>query len=257
MGALTDAASGGGRGLGGLPRQQVAARVAKSREALLAVMGHLGHQHVPDYEREPLATLEKQVRLVARCFVDTWSKTEKPHLIDVVAMAVLECGKLDASLVHRIFGGFSLECDLTAPVDAQLRKEGLQVAREVVVRGSRADLVGYGRGVFERCLIAVELKNAPEECERLAGQVADYRRAADSVRVIMSPECLARTSLARGELAAPVAFAEFVAKMGAELWTLDSTTGEIARIKGASPGAYVSADYESLWRRLTSVELAA
>lgn len=257
MGELTDFASGEGRGLGGLSRRQFAERAVKSKEVLLAVMHHLGHQHVNDYVREPLAVLEKQVLLVAHCFVATWPRREKPHPIDVVAMAVLKCGQLEASLVRRIFGGFSLESDLTAPMEAQLRKEGLQVAREVVVRDSRADLVGYGRALFERNVIAVELKNAPEECERLAGQVSDYRRAADSVRVIMSPECLALTSLARSELAEPFAYAQCISKMGAELWTLDSTTGEFERIKGASSGAYVSADYESLWTRLAGVSVAA
>ncbi|EAU61569.1 hypothetical protein STIAU_1326 [Stigmatella aurantiaca DW4/3-1] len=257
MGALTDAASGEGRGLGGLPRHQFAARVAKSKEALLAVMLHLGHQHVAEYERQPLAVLEKQVLVMARCFTETWPKKEKPHPIDVVAMAVLECGGLDASLVHRIFGGFSLESELTAPMEAQLRKDGLQVAREVAVGDSRADLVGYRMGLFERSLIAIELKNAPEECERLGGQVADYRRATDAVRVVMSPECLARASLARGELVEPFAYAQCISKMGAELWTLDSATGDFERITGALSGTYVAADYDELWTRLAVVRVAA
>ncbi|ADO70215.1 hypothetical protein [Stigmatella aurantiaca] len=257
MGELTEFASGAGRGLGGLSRRQFAERAVKSKEVLLAAMGHLGHQHVNDYVREPNAVLEEQVLLVAHCFVATWPTREKPHPVDVVAMAVLKCGKLEASLVRRIFGGFSLESDLSAPTEAQLQKEGLRIAREVVVRDSRADLVGYGKAFFERNVIAVELKNAPEACERLADQLADYRRAADSVRVVMSPECLARASLARGELAEPFAYAECISKMGAELWTLDSTTGEFQRIKGASSGAYVSADYELLWTRLAGVAVAA
>lgn len=257
MGDLTAIASTERRGLGGLSHRQFAKRIVKFKEVLLAVMGHLGHRHVTDYERQTLAVLEKQVLLMARCYVDTWPKREKPHPIDVVAMAVLECGKLDTSLVHHIFGGFLLESDLTAPMEAQLRKEGLQVAREVVVRDRRADLVGYDRGFFGRRVVAVELKNAPEQCERLEGQVADYRRAADSVRVVMSPECLALTSLARGDLAEPLAYAQCISKMGAELWTLDSTTGEFERIKGVASGEYVSADYEALWTRLTEVAAAA
>ncbi|MBN8227995.1 hypothetical protein JYK02_10795 [Corallococcus macrosporus] len=257
MGDLTNAASGEGRGIGGLSRSQFAARVAKHKEALLAAMGYLGHQHVTEYERQTLAELEKQTLLIARCFVDTWPKKEKPHPIDVVAMAVLKCGKIDASLIRHIFGGFSLECDLTAPVAAQLRKEGLQVAREVVVHDSRADLIGFGRLFIERSIIAVELKNAPEECTRLAGQVADYRRATDSVRVIMSPECLARISLVRGELTEPSAYAQYITKTGAELWTLDSTTGDFERITGTAPSAYVSKDYESLWTQLNRTTAAA
>ncbi|NVJ07793.1 hypothetical protein HUW63_21425 [Myxococcus sp. AM001] len=253
MGELTEFASGAGRGLGGLSRRQFAERAVKSKEVLLAAMGHSGHQHVNDHVREPITVLEEQVLLVAHCFVATWPTREKSHPVDVVAMAIMKCGQLEPSLIRRSFGGFPLESDLTAPTEAQLQKEGLRVAREVVVRDSRADLVGYGKAFFERNVIAVELKNASEACERLA----DYRRAADSVRVVMSPECLARTSLARGELAEPFAYAQCLSKMGAELWTLDSTTGESQRIKGVSSGAYVSADYESLWTRLAGVAVAA
>jgi hypothetical protein len=47
-------------------------------------------------------------------------------------MAVLKSG-LDASLVHHIFGGASLESELTAPTEAALQRDDLRVKREVAV----------------------------------------------------------------------------------------------------------------------------
>jgi hypothetical protein len=189
------------------------------------------------------------VLLAARFYVETWPGATKPHVIDVAAMAVLKAG-LDASLVHRVFGGVSLESDLTAPTETWLRKGGFQVKREVKVRDSRADLVGYTKGLFERKILLIELKNVPEECQRLAGQVSDYRRAGDTVRVIMTPECHANIVLSRNELDNPRAYEDVISKMGAELWIYDATSEEFEKLVDGS-SSYENATYDALWAELT------
>jgi hypothetical protein len=247
MGALTNAANG--RGLGGRDRKVLAERMAKSKEVLLAVMRFLGHSHAAAYERENLDVLEEQTLLAARFYAETSPGNPKPHVIDVAAMAVIRAG-LDASHVRRIFGGVALESDLADPVHAGLSRDGFSVKREVPVRDSRADLVAYGKPFIERQIVLIELKNAPEECERLQGQVADYRRAADLVRVVMTPECLARVALSRNELKRPLAYLDFVSKMGAELWVYDAAETTFEKLSTGT-GSYSSADYDALWDSLT------
>jgi hypothetical protein len=246
MGALTNAADG--RGFGGVNRSVIAERMARSKEVLLAVMRHLGHGHADAYERENLDVLEDQTHRAARFYSETSPGNTKPNALDVAAMAVLKAG-LEVSQSRRIFGGVALESELTDPVEAWLKREGLKVKREVLVGDCRADLVGYNKPFIERQIVLIELKNAPEECERLKEQVANYRRAGDVVRVVMTPECMARVTLARGELNSPLAYADFVSKLGAELWIYDATVAKFERLSGGS-GSYVEADYDALWTSL-------
>ncbi|MFP2924240.1 hypothetical protein ACLESO_03270 [Pyxidicoccus sp. 3LG] len=246
MGALSEESSG--RGLGGIERRTLAKRISKSKEAVLGAMRQLHHPHVSEYESANLEELEEQLTHVARFYVKTWPGRTRPDIIDVVSKAVL-AADVDATLVRRIFGGVATESDLTAPVEARLRRDGLQVKREVKVRGSRADLVGYVDGLFGRDVVAVELKNAPEECSRLVEQLKDYRRAADTVRVVMTPECHARVVLKRGELENPRAYEEFISKSGAELWIYDAVDESFTRIAGGT-GDYDRADYNALWDSL-------
>jgi hypothetical protein len=253
VGALTNSASSR-RGLGGLSRVDIAARISKSREALLGIMRHLGHSHVSAYERENLDVLEQQALLSAQFYVDTWLGGEKPHVIDVLCMAVVKAD-LNASLVHGILGGASLEMELTAPVEATLKREGLRVKREVPVGGGRADLAGYTTELWVRKIVLIELKNTPEQCERLAAQVAVYRRAADIVRVIMTPECLVKVSLSRDELVSPRAYWNVVSKMGAELWIYDTTAERLERLSEGSLG-YSENEYDKLWSELDKGETA-
>jgi hypothetical protein len=246
MGSLSAEASG--RGLGGIARRTLAKRIAKSKEAVLGAMRQLQHPHVSEYESANLEELEEQLAHAARFYVKTWPGRTRPNLMDVVSKAVL-AAEVDAALVRRIFGGVATESELTAPVEARLRREGLQVKREVNIRGSRADLVGFDDAIFGREVVAVELKNAPEECSRLANQLKDYRRAADTVRVVMTPECHARVVLQRGEMENPSAYEEFISKMGAELWIYDAIDDAFTRIAGGT-GSYDRADYNALWDSL-------
>jgi hypothetical protein len=253
MGALKNEASGDG--LGGLPRSVLAERMAKSKEVLLAVMRRLGHPHVDSYERATLEVLEQQVLLAARFHRDTWSKAQKPHVIDVAAMAVLDAG-LDAERVHGIFGGVSLERDLTAPVKKWLEDEHFTVRFEVPVKDCRADLVGYKQTFFGREIVLVELKNSPDECARLAEQIASYRPVGDAVRVVMTPECLAKMTLTRNELEIPERYAESISKLGAQLWAYDAAAEKFTRL-GSGSGTYDGAAFNALWESLRKSESRA
>jgi hypothetical protein len=257
MGKLVDEASG--NGLGGIPRRTLMERLVTRKEPLRAVMKHLGHQHVDDYKEASCEELEQQAHLAAKFYVDTWPKGSKPKLVDVVLKAVLEA-PLDASEVHRIFGGVSLERDLTGPVEAHLTAAGLTVEREMPAGERCADLVGYGETGFfirSRKCVAVELKNKPEECDRLAAQVTAYGRVATVVRVLMTPECLARLSLRRGELASPGAFKEHIEKLRAELWLYDATAKTFHQLTENISSKCVELEANAFWASLLARRAAA
>lgn len=256
MGRLVDEADG--KGLGGISRSTLVERLVKSKEALRAVMRHLGHPHVEGYKDANCAELEKQAYLAAKFWVDTWPKESKPALMDVVLMAALKA-QLDAAERHRIFGGLSLESDLTNPVEAHLKADGLTVEHQMPAGDRCADLVGYGEtGLFlisRRC-VAVELKNKPEECDRLEAQVEAYGRVATVVRVYMTPECLAGLSLARDELTAPDAFKKHLEKLRAELWLYDATDEKFHQLADISSKP-VAAEAKTFWDSLLARRKAA
>jgi hypothetical protein len=257
MGKLVDEADG--KGLGGISRSTLVERLVSRKEPLRAVMKHLGHQHVEDYKDASCEELERQAYLVTKCWVDTSPDKSKLNLVDVVLKAALEA-PLDAAEKHRIFGGLPLESDLTNPVEAYLKADGLTVEREVQAGDRCADLVGYCEAGFfltpRRC-VAVELKNKPEECDRLQAQVEAYGRVATVVRVYMTPECLARLSLARGELTAPDAFKKHLEALRAELWVYDATAEKFHQLTGDISSKPVKAEAEVFWDSLLARRKAA
>ena len=245
----------GGKGLGGLTRATLSERIGKSCEAMRAGLRELSHPHASAYDRACSPELQHQMLQAAKIWVLTHPDGITPNLLDVVAMGVLRSG-IDAGLRHRLFGGVSLESELTAPVAKRLRREGLRVETEVPVLGSRADVLGYKDGAFSRRIVIEELKNAVSEVDRLAGQIADYRRACDALRVVMTPECLAEIAIARGELTRPLAFADFVREQGAELWTYDAQTEEFVQHSDGSH-SYEMAVFDEVWASVTATAEAA
>ena len=254
MGKLVQVATESG--LGGIPRRTLVERMATRKETLLAIMRHLGHPYVAAYENASLEVLEEQVLLVATLHTNTWPGSSKPHPVDVALMAVLEAG-LDDSLVRSIFGGVEKEEDLKAPITAFLKAQGHKVHAEVEAGDSRADLVGYRHAFFERDIVAVELKNEVRECERLEAQVANYARRADRVRVVMTPECLARVTLAREELATPAAYYEYIQKHQAELWVYDAKAESCVQLSPGCLARFDKADYNAMWTCLETRPAAA
>lgn len=254
MGKLLTEASG--QGLGGVARQGLIERVEKSKEAMQGALRYLGHPHAAAYDDATCEILAQQVWLAA----DQWVRTHPeiaPNRIDVVLMAVLKAESyVSAEVRHRIFGGVSLEAELTPACKAALKKEGMTVASEVPIGECRADLVGYKSGILERWVVAVEAKNSASECDRLAEQVTAYNPATDETRVVMTSECMAALTLARGELAKPLAFAEYVQGLGAQFYIYDATSSSWERLANGSH-SYSSSSFDSLWQYLIGQRAAA
>lgn len=84
------------------------------------------------------------------------------------------------------------EADLQGPVAKYLLKKGWRVFAEVRLGAHRADLVGVKwEGVLKRNkAVAIELKASLSQWGRGFGQVAEFRRDADSVYVAMTPGLL-------------------------------------------------------------------
>lgn len=255
MGKLLNEASG--RGLGGVARKVLIERIEKSKEAMQGALRYLGHPHAAAYGDATCEILAQQAWLAAEQWVRTHPAKIDPNLIDVVLMAVLKAESyVSAEVRHRIFGGVSLEAELIPICQAVLKKEGMAVSTEVPIGNCRADVVGYKNGLLERWTVAVEAKNAVNECDRLAEQVVAYNPATDETRVVMTPECMAATTLAREELAQPLAFAEYVQDLGAKLDIYDATSGLMERLANGAH-AYKSSAFEMLWHYLNEQRAAA
>lgn len=245
----------GGAGLGGLPRSRIIKRLVRSREALHACVRCLGHPHAADFSDAACEVLEAETWAAAKFWAERVPATEKPEPLDVVIFAALR-GNMEEGLRRRIFGGVSLESDLTGPTTRWLARNGLRVAAEVPVGNSRADLVGYAQGLVERDIAIVELKNSASEVERLADQLRDYGRACDRVQVVMTAQCLADVSVGRGELAQPRRFLKAVERMGGRVIIYDAVDGTFEEI-AMGVNDFESRCYDDLWNYLCRLDEAA
>lgn len=239
--------------IAGVDTTRLFERLSQKSDALFAVAKYLAHPSINDYRGDPLAALGEQVVYAARYHVQTHRASKKPHVADVVLNAVFHAEMSETDRQY-VLGGVAREAHLTAPVTKRMKDNGMRVEMEVPIGDRRADIVFFEKTMiwFGRRIVAVELKNNYQSCGWLEEQVDAYGRAADEVRVVMTPQCMIGLSHHKGWLCEPGRVAQQIEKMGASLYVYDATDDALARVHEVKAECHKQ-KRDELWDRFHSV----
>lgn len=149
---------------------------------------------VPDLTSATLRTLpmKQKVTLIVDHFRylqrTPTSKWHRHELAEIWAAHVYKAG-VDEKVRAATFFPVQKEAALVDPVEAWMRADRLDPAREVPMGTKRADVVGYAKAMLfaaER-IATVELKNDMVALERVFAQFSEYRRHSTRMYLAVTP----------------------------------------------------------------------